>query len=313
MENHGARALTAYDENLIKRLKAALNEVGAAKAAVSVILTGSLPRGEATRLDGKLLSDVELAVVYSGLPFKVKRLAARMAPLFKEELNIMPLSLRRVRRGLNYNGGALRPKKLTIFTCDLYNGGRVIWGKDVLDAGRADCAAVDIYEAKRLTANRIGDMLTAESGDAPRQRCKLALAVADAWLLLGGSYKPFSAARKELLDERRAAFEADFGADFASLCDGAYAFLRGGGPFFDVPESALRAAVLALEPRLEALRRCRVNCLSRRLKIRIKYILASKRLGPTDIENAVFSRLIADFAASRGESETAELWRKVLY
>lgn len=155
-----------YERDLIENVIASIEKHGGKDCLSSIILTGSFGRGEPTYTVGddgepQLKSDVEIALVFPDSSKKqaVEQLIGTVSSEFTEELNLMAINEKRVRKAYNFNFSMRVPKYKTIFTYDLFNGSRTIWGRDFIEENTITVAEIDPYEAKRLVANRIGELV----------------------------------------------------------------------------------------------------------------------------------------------------------
>lgn len=131
---------SVYEKNLIDNIITSIERHGGRDYFSSIILTGSFGRGEPTYSFSskgtlQLKSDVEIALVFSKPSQKkaVEKLIRRVSSEFIEELNLMAINERRVRKAYNFNFSLIIPKYKTIFTYDLFNGSRTIWGRDFIE------------------------------------------------------------------------------------------------------------------------------------------------------------------------------------
>jgi hypothetical protein len=135
----------------------------------SIVLVGSLARGEATVLEGpsgrRLLGDIELLVVLRQ-PFDLsssRRLLASVSRQVSRELSGCgsPLNVEYVPAGLDYLARNIRP---SIFAFDLAAHGRVVWGDGrVLELLRpVSAGAIPREDALTLAMNRIVELLLLE-------------------------------------------------------------------------------------------------------------------------------------------------------
>ena len=311
-----------YEKQLISRVLAELERFGLKSCAVSVILTGSFGRGEETIdfSDGGavLRSDVEIAVVFRrGRKSETEKMIAEVVPLFDEELNLMTISERRVRKRHNFNYTVFEPKYKTIFTYDLYSGSKTIWGEDIIAKSEISAASIDKYEAWRLIANRIGEMCMAEDmgGECVRWRCKLLLADITAYLLVRGYYTPSFVKQKKEVLARRAELESVFGENIIRDYTKTVEFLREGGGQFDISEEILRNYTAAAAKYVEncGAKKPKVNCLMRK----IKYFCKQLKNGFVyfgDAETHILQNLVEKYVKKdKSIAKTAELWHNIIY
>ena len=322
---------TAYENNLLNEIISNIEKNGGSKLLSSVILTGSFGRDEPTYItnpDGSffLKSDIEMALIFSKQENKkaVNALIERVSKEFPEELNLMAISERRIIQAHNFNF-ALRPAKLkTIFTFDLYNGSKTIWGKDYLKDVSVSIENVDAYEAKRLVANRIGELhcmdvvLASENKRyfTSQWKGKLMLALGSAWLILKKAYVSSYHGQMEQLQKFRQDVDKDLGVDFVNQYEKVFSFLRESMPEYEVPDHHLRDFVRNIDDlmQMHGLTKPKVNCSSRMLKYFIKYAKTGMNFGFIDFENKILQDLITKYHQRCPEVyDTAKVWYRVLY
>ena len=192
-----------YEEKLIENVISSVEKYGGKNCLSSIILTGSFGRNEPTYAmdaDGnlKLKSDVEIAFVFPKSSQKrlVEDLIRSVSSEFNEELNLMAINEKRVRKAYNFNFSVKVPKYKTIFTYDLFNGSRTIWGRNFIQEQTIALTDVDPYEAKRLVANRIGELTYLQNSANQEEikylrlqwKGKLMLAIVSAWLICEDEY-----------------------------------------------------------------------------------------------------------------------------
>lgn len=150
-----------YITDLIIRIIQKLDEYPESKDLTSAVLTGSLGRDEPTFNDGVLKSDVELALVYKDkCKHSAEIIKEKLIKDFDEDMNPMTISEDRVRNKYNFNYSFKTPEYSSIFMYDFFNGSKTIWGTDLL---KGTVVQYDPYEAKRIVANRIGELVYLES------------------------------------------------------------------------------------------------------------------------------------------------------
>lgn len=312
-----------YEAQLFDRLKRAFEAHRLSDCACSAILTGSFGRGEATyRYDGEdvtLLSDVEVALIYRHgrdgrrLREKMRAIAAE----FEEDLNFMAFPRRRIVKRHNYNHTLLAPRYATLFAFDLFGASRTIWGEELLGAG-LPAERIDLYEAKRIVANRIGELLCVPEGDgqsAAVWRGKLLCAVASAYLICEGAYQSSYRAQRDEILRRKDALIGLLGHKFMVDYPAAFAYLREGASEFSVDDGDLRGSVAAINTYLQrrGVTKPRTNSLSRRVKYCLKYLRCGGRSGVVGLEDRILQSLIDEYAAGADGDRSAALWRAVLY
>lgn len=317
-----------YEASLIENILDSVLKNGGADCLSSVILTGSFGRGEPTyQPDGGaylLKSDVEIALAYKGrrAKAKVKALICKAASDFAEDLNLMPVSCRRIRKIHNFNYTLITPRRKTLFTYDLYNGSQTIWGKDFISKRSVALNELDLYETKRIVANRIGEFiyLSCQQNTDEYLRMqwkgKILLAIGTAWLILRGKYaSSYTAQKNEVLmnqTEAAALFGDCFPADYCSV----FGFLREGGNAYCIPNERLRYYVAVLSALFSAqkIKKCKVGSLSRFVKRLIKNFRSGMRFGLYGFENTILQGLIDSFiTGSDDKAEYASAWRDILY
>lgn len=317
-----------YEANLIENILDSILKNGGAACLSSVILTGSFGRGEPTyQLDGEtflLKSDVEIALIFNGRRSKafVKAFICKAAGEFAEDLNLMPVSRRRIRWIHNFNYTLITPRHKTLFTYDLYNGSRTVWGKDYIGGRRVTLKELDLFETKRIVANRIGEFIYLSGQQNTDEylrmqwKGKILLAIGTAWLVLRGKYaSSYNAQKNEVLmnqTEAAALFGDCFPADYYS----AFYFLREGGDAYSIPDERLRYYVAVVSALFSAhkIKKCKAGSLSRFVKRLLKNMRSGMKFGLYRFENRILQGLIDSFiTGSDVIAQYADAWRKVLY
>lgn len=317
-----------YEKNLLQSVLSRLEHYGGSRLLSSVVLTGSFGRDEPTYVlssNGKicLKSDVEIGLIFSGYVKKkqVIAVADQVAAEFSEELNFMPICARRIKKAHNYNFTVWSGKMKTLFTYDLYNGSKTIWGEKIIEKVPVTLEMVDLYEAKRLVANRIGEMIYHRStGDEDyvqvQWQGKLVLALGSAWLLCSGLYESSYRRQYALLAEHKAEAERVFGDSFFADYEKAFLFLRQNREACYIQKESLMEYVKAADAlfRQKGLKKPGSNSLSRMLKYWMKYVKMDRRFALVNFEDAILQALIAGYYRNDPElSQKAKLWKKVLY
>lgn len=317
---------SVYERKLLKQIVSSIEDHGGRQYVVSVILSGSFGRGEPTYVeqpDGsvELKSDVEIGVVFPGYIRKgrVNKLIEDVSKEFSEELNMMPISYRRLCHGHNFNYTLLTPKYKTLFTYDLYYGSRTIWGKDLISQRKFSLEAVDPYEGKRLVANRIGELLYLRQNADVQQNAqwkgKLMLAMGSAWLLGQGKYVSSYCGQYERLKTLQAA-EKDLGDGFLAEYEKVFRYLRQNGGVYDIPENLLREYTANINRYFQRIGLCkpRVNSFSRMVKYVVKYVKSGVAFGWIGFENRILQALIDGYCSQAPfQYRAAQVWHKVLY
>lgn len=320
-----------YEKNLIGNVINSIERHGGKNCLSSIILTGSFGRSEPTYVMGvngdiQLKSDVEIALVFPKSSQKkvVEALIQKVYAEFTEELNLMAVNEKRVRKAYNFNFSLRTPKYKTIFTYDLFNGSRTIWGRNFIGEKKITLDDVDPYEAKRLVANRIGELTyLQDTADSDKQdylrmqwKGKLVLAIVSAWLICEGEYVSSYYGQYEKLKKRKEEAERVIGKGFFTEYDKVFNFLRENGEAYEVPDKILINYVKNIDQyfRKKEIKVPKVNSISRLLKYILKYVKAGMSHGFFGFENNILQSLIFDFwKKSERLSRDADIWYKVLY
>lgn len=322
---------TEYEKKLIKNIITSIEEHGGKDILSSVILTGSFGRGEPTYDIGEsgelgLKSDVEIALIYpkSSKKGNVEKLIKEVLLDFREDLNLMPISEQRVRKVYNFNFSFRVPKYKTIFTYDLFNGSKTIWGRDFIGEKSISLMEVDQYEAKRLVSNRIGELIYLQNSSMDRSsdylrmqwKGKLMLAIVSAWLICEGEYVSSYHEQFGKIRASRERTEKVLGNGFAQECEKVFSFLRENGSAYEVPDAILFEFVKNIDRYFcnIGLKKPKVNSCSRKLKYFIKYVKAGMKFGLIGFEDNILQTLITSYWKKLDELRyVAEVWHKVLY
>ena len=201
-----------YINELIDKIRSDIDNFCNKSDIISVILTGSLGRDEGTFRFGdagelRLISDIELALVYKpGCKRSAKELKQKLIDSYSEEMNPMTISLSRVKNKYNFNYSFKTPKYSSIFMYDLYNGSKTIWGEDLISSTES---VYDKYEAKRIVANRIGeliylkDIVKTDEEQVKQWEGKLLLAIGTAYCIIKNAYmSPYKTQYKFIMDNK---------------------------------------------------------------------------------------------------------------
>lgn len=332
MGQTGNLSIAIYEKNLIKAVLASIEKHGGRECLSSAILTGSFGRGEATyAIDGYgrffLKSDVEIALVFPNPSKKgiVEKLIRDVSVEFDEDINLMAIDEKRVRKAYNFNFSLRVPKYKTIFTYDLFNGSRTIWGRDFISSKKISPDDIDLYEAKRLVANRIGELayLQNQTKDIEKMsylrkqwKGKLMLAIASAWLVCEGEYVPSYHGQRTKITNRWADAECKLGRGFFEEYEKVFHFLRENGNAYEVPDIKLAMYVKQIDRYFKITRigKPKVNSTSRIIKYFIRYIETDMRYGIIGFEDKILQALIYHFWNNSDEvTKDADVWHKVLY
>lgn len=317
---------SSYMDRLIHRITEKINAHDK-NGLVSVILSGSLGRDEGTfHVDPQtsaliLDSDVELALVYKfGKKKQAEKIRNILISDFEEDMNPMVISAARVKCGYNFNYSVFPPKRSSIFMYDLYHGSRTIWGKDLLDK---KVQPYDPYEAKRIVANRIGELTFLETnGDGCSETLKkqwegkVLLALGSAYCILENAYVSQYKGQKNFIVENKTKADKVMGDGFAQNYELAYLYLREGHPCSDISRETLRAYVKNAKSYFEdhMLVSPKINSLSRSMKYAFSCVKSGIKMNPLTCEALIIESLIDDFIL--GDSrivKTAKNWKNVLY
>lgn len=321
----------AYAEKLIKKVIASIEKHGGKDCLSSIILTGSFGRGEPTYTVGgdgelQLKSDVEIALVFPDSAQKqtVENLIEAVSSEFTEDLNLMAINEKRVRKAYNFNFSLRVPRYKTIFTYDLFNGSRTIWGRDFVKENTVTASDVDPYEAKRLVANRIGELVYLQnsadesSKDYLRKQWKgkLILAIVSAWLICEGVYVSSYHGQYQKLYSKEKEAEKTIGKGFLREYEKVFRFLREDGSEYETPDELLVGYVKKMDRyfKQKSIRKPKVNSVSRLMKYTIRYIKTGMKYGLIGFEDNILQALISDYW-NRTDKVTADadVWHKVLY
>ena len=318
-----------YQENLISDVLECIFKYGGDNYLSSIILTGSFGRCEPTfTVDacGNLIlkSDVEIGLIYTKSKKQVQELIRKVTSEFTEDLNMMAISEKRVKYANNYNLSLSIPKYKTIFTYDLFNGSKTVWGADFIGAKNIALSTVDIYEAKRLIANRIGELTRlktiAREDDNKyleiQWKGKLMLAIVSAWLICEQRYVSSYIGQYQQLENIKEEIKNQLGQDFFEEYHQVFSFLRGNGENFELEDFKLREYVKKIDSIFKTLNinTVKVNSISRKVKYYIKYIKIGMPFGIIGFEKKILQALITQYTEGDvSVMKTAEVWHKVLY
>ena len=321
-----------YEKELLKNVLTAIENHGGRVCLTSVILTGSFGRDEPTYVfseDGgfALKSDVEIALVYPKASLKkaVSKLIAEVSGEFEEDLNLMAIHEKRVRKAYNYNMSFKTPKYKTLFTYDLFNGSKTIWGEDLIGAKKVSLSEVDLYEAKKLIGNRIGELIylqsTADNAERKQElamqwKAKLMLAMASAWLICEGLYVSSYRGQNRILEQNKKAVNSIFGEDFFEVYNKAFSYLRNNGMPYMVEDETLRGFVKQANGYLvnKNIGRPRIMTVSRLVKSCLRYARSGMHYGLFGFADNILQALIDGFSAGTEDTDAAaQAWHSVLY
>ena len=311
-----------YMQNLVTDIVRVVAEFPGKDGIESIILTGSLGRDEGTfhfNENGEFIldSDVEIALVYKkGCKKQAATLKEILINKFKEEMNPMTISISRVNNKYNFNYSIIKPKYSSIFMYDLYNGSKIIWGTDLIK----NCTVkYDKYEAKRIVANRIGELMylkhieKAGSKQNTQWECKLLLAIGTAYCIINDKYNTKYSEQYNIIYNTGDALGDTFIADYTQ----AYEYLRLGKDEYNVPYERLHQYVGRINNMFigDLYSKPRINSMSRKLKYIISCIKHGKGLNPFNCEVTILDGLITSFINRDNDkiTEYSNYWKYILY
>ena len=236
----------------------------------------------------------------------------------------MAMEERRVKKAENFNFSFITPRYKTLFTFDLFNGSRTIWGKDLIRGKDIPSEMIDPYEAKRLIANRIGEFVYLQSSENPDKKeyqrmqwkGKLVLAIAGAWLVMEGKYTSCYCGQYEKIKTDREKAENIIGKDFVLEYERTVAFLRGNGDVYEITDKLLLEYIRNMDLYFQEkeIKKPRTNSISRYLKYIPKYVKSGMLFGFRRFEDKILQALISDFwQESDRLYRDAQIWHSVLY
>lgn len=315
-----------YIDNLIKEIVFYIENFSNKSDIISVILTGSLGRDEGTfHFDtnmNKLVldSDVELALVYkSGCKKSAEDLKNELINHFSEEMNPMTISFSRVKNMYNFNYSFVTPKYSSIFMYDLYNGSKTIWGEDLINK---KIFKYDKYEAKRIIANRIGELTYISNFNESNFRqinqweAKLILAIGTAYCILKDSYMSSYYSQYEFICNEQDNINNFLGENFVDDYTKAFYFLRRGADNYDVPSERLNKYVEKMNSLLNTkeFSKPKINSISRKIKYMISCKRANVPLNPINCETIIIEGLIKYFSEKDVNLILfSNYWKMILY
>lgn len=318
-----------YEKNLIENVIASIENHGGKNCLSSIILTGSFGRDEPTYMvepEGRLQlkSDVEVALIFpeSAQKNAVAALIQKVSSEFEENLNLMSIDEKRVRKAYNFNFSLRVPKYKTIFTYDLFNGSKTIWGRDFISEKKIALSDVDPYEAKRLVANRIGELVYLQDTVRMDEKAylrmqwkgKLVLAIVSAWLISEGEYVSSYHGQYERAKKNIGKVESLFGKGFFEEYEKVFSFLRESGVPYEIEDNLLASYVRNIERCFKEIKKPKANSISRLIKYVLKYVKTGREYGIIGFENNILQALISDFGNQTERLKMdAEIWHRVLY
>jgi len=314
-----------FEKELFDKIIISLREHEALPEIVSIIVTGSFGRHEETFsiVDNNeiLISDVEIAIVYKKIEAKkiLLKLLSSIEKEFVEELNFMLISERRIVKKMNFNYSLISNKKKTIFMYDLYNGSYTIFGKELIKDRFITISELDKYEAKRLVANRIGELIYLSDNNklSKQWKAKLILSIGSAWLILNNKYYSSYSIQYENVLYNKSIICGIFGNLFLNDYIKSFNYLRENGEEYDVNIVELKKYVACI---IECLKNdhiysSKVNSLSRYTKYCYKLLKTLNfKYNVFKFEEEILDNLLNEFVSNNKKlDETAKDWYNILY
>lgn len=291
----------------------------------SIILTGSFGRDEPTyRYDNKKLtlkSDIEIILVYKNNKEKrnLKIIKKQITQKFQEDLNIMLISELRLKKKNNFNYSILSEKKKTLFTYDLYNGSKTIYGNDYLKKN-VDVLDIDNYEAKRIIANRIGEYIYKnehfDTFNNLQWKSKIILAIGSSWLIMNKKYSSSYRSQHTLINQNQEEIRKMLGNNFINDYNSSFEFLRNSGVAYNINENSIieYLKIINLYFQENNIRRSKVNSVSRKIKYLLKYSKCGFKYGIFNFEDHILQALIDEFISQNSNiTKTSKVWHSTLY
>ena len=328
MENY--IEIEQYEKKLMKRVVEEFLTNKEMKYISAIILTGSLGRNEASYLFDDdnhkyvLKSDVEIACVYKKNKLAVEIMIKKVCDQFVEDLNIMPIGYYRVKHANNFNASIVPSKYKSIFTYDFYNGSKTLWGRDYISEKDIDISQCDPYEAKRIVANRIGEMVYLLYCDGKlnddylraQWKGKVVLAIVTGWLICEKKYKTSYRMQYKIVLDNQVDIESVVGSNFVEHYKKVFLFLRESGNVYEINDVELRKYVRSINAYFSSkkLLKSKVNSFSRHIKYMLKYMHVCGVSGLRGFEDRIIQGLLDEFEREDIKIiETAQIWHKVLY
>ena len=203
---------------------------------------------------------------------------------------------------------------------DFYNGSKTIWGENLL---AYKCPSYDKYEAKRIVANRIGELTCVQMQEVKNKeklveqwKGKLVLAIGSAYCILKNEYQSKYEAQRNYIVTQSSELSSAIGEQFVDDYDKVFLFLRKGGDHHDVPMERLVEYVERIKRLFykEGICHPRINSLSRRLKYAIACVRSKADLNPFACEEKIIDELIDEFIDRDDDIiEAAKNWKNILY
>ncbi len=318
-----------YENNLINKIIEKILEKNGEKYLTSIVLTGSFGRNEPTYIiennSFKLKSDIEIALIYKKEKYKkqVKDIIEKTSKLFDEDLNLMAISEKRIKKIMNFNSSIIVPKRKTLFTFDLYNGSKTIWGEKLIENKKVTLNEVDKYESKRIVANRIAEYSYLYNSKNDKNdfellqwKGKIVLSIGTAILLCEDKYTSSYHEQYKNIKNNIGLINEIVGNDFFKDYEKIFLYLRENATPYEIPEEKLKKYVKKVNLYFQSkkLTKSKVNSLSRLIKYYYKYFKTSKKCSFINLEERILQNVIDCFCNNYSRLiEVSIVWHNVLY
>lgn len=317
-----------YQNNLYDRLLKSFEYHGVLNVITSVIITGSFGRDEetyeVTEDSIKLKSDVEIGVVYKTIKAG-KFIWSKLDNIyneFEEELNIMPLMERRMIKALNSNQSIISPKYKTMLTFDIFNGSKTIWGYDYINKKNVTINELDKYEAKRIVANRIGELTYLLKKEPENVYLKyqwygkLMLAIGSAWLICNSKYASSATVQMQEILNNKEKINNLLGKSFVDEYYKCFMFLRQNGSVYKVKDQGLRMYIKNINQFLkkQELNKSLTTSTTRHIKYLRNYIKSREKCEFWNMENYILQGLIESYQNNSNDLyKFSNIWHNIIY
>ena len=309
------------ESKIIENILIELKKINIFKYMESMILTGSFGRSEETFIENNgqimLKSDIEIGLLPKNLYcfFKIKKILKKFNNVFDYDLNIMLITKRRIKNANNFNFSFFKPKKHSVFTYDLYNGSYTIWGVNLIKRKQI---SIDPYEAKRIVANRIGELLQKDIGTESylQWKSKLMLAIGTAYLILINCYTSKYIEQYDVIKNVSKELNSFFGNSFFDNYEKSFNYLRKDGVVFDLDESLLREYVFLIKRKIDDrnIKKNSINSFGRIIKYHFKYWKINHNPFVYNLEDKVLSELIGSYSLNlNNKFYYSKIWYSVFY
>lgn len=319
-----------YTCDLIKKIVSKVTDHPNSCCVSAIIVTGSFGRNEATFERDKngyltLKSDVEVALVYN--KFKERRKVAQLMKevenCFSEMIEFMPFQKQRIIKAQNNNYALIEPKYKSLFTYDIYNGSYTAWGTDYLRLKKISLEQVDLFEAKKIVGNRIGELICflnkgSNMYDDNYKRywkAKLMLAIVSAYLLCTNAYISSYQGQYDRIMQQREVISSTFGKEFLLDYKKSFIYLRKNGTLYDVSDEKLRNYVAIINEifQKKGITNSKINCFSKRIRRWAHYLKCGSNYG-FNFENNLYQNMINGYIENTDYlQKLANDWKNVLY